>query len=294
MIRTINERLRTNKKIVVEREKSGLSNILFALRSEKGADGKSAFEKHMGRKPNTLKSAMIEKCILDKDPRIDIEPEDFSEEADSTILVRERVRGTKLEGAFKKVKGNIVEESQSTLKILPKTGKSFILSKRDVAKTPDKEKAPQKKKGPKQEKRPKTRKTPTYEFLPNLEEVPNEENRPSCSWQQEMGQATSKGAEKEPPTKICKEENINTEEQRNEEVESNEPKEEEQSEPQTETTSTAPIQGEIKWEMSQARKSKRNKKKPSWLGQNVMVTKIEATSSQDEESLPSVYEIHKS
>ena len=130
MIRTINERSRTNKKIVVEREKSGLSNILLALRSEKGADGKSAFEKHMGRKPNTLKSAMIEKCILDKDPRIDIEPEDFSEEADSTILVRERVRGTKLEGAFKKVKGNIVDESQNTLKNLPKTGKFHRVKER--------------------------------------------------------------------------------------------------------------------------------------------------------------------
>ena len=111
----------------------------------------------MGRKPNTLKSAMIEKCILDKDPRIDIEPEDFSEEADS-ILVRERVRGTKLEGAFKKVKGNIVDESQNTLKILLKTGKSFIVSKRDVAKMSDKEKTPQKKKWSKQEKRPKTTK----------------------------------------------------------------------------------------------------------------------------------------
>ena len=46
---------------------------------------------------------MIKKCILEKDPQIGIEPEDFSEEADSTILVRERVRGTKLESAFKKV-----------------------------------------------------------------------------------------------------------------------------------------------------------------------------------------------
>ena len=55
----------------------------------------------------------------------------------------------------------------------------------------------------------------------------------------------------------------------------------------------APIQGEIKWEMAQTRTSKRNKRKPNWLGQNVMVTKIEATSSQDGESLPSVYEIKK-
>ena len=54
---------------------------------------------------------MIGKCISDKDPRI--EPEDFSEEADSTILVRERVRGTKLEGAFKKVKSNIINETEN-------------------------------------------------------------------------------------------------------------------------------------------------------------------------------------
>ena len=113
--------------------------MLFALRSEKGVDGKSAFEKHMGRKPNTLKSAMIGKCILDKDPKKEIEPEDFSEETDSTILVRERVRGTKLKGAFKKVKGNIINETESTLKTLPKTGKTITVSKRDVAKTPAKD-----------------------------------------------------------------------------------------------------------------------------------------------------------
>ena len=77
-IRTINGRLRTNTKILISKDKSGISNILFALRSEKGPDGKSAFEKQNGRKPNTEKSRTIEKCILDQDPRIEIEPEDFS------------------------------------------------------------------------------------------------------------------------------------------------------------------------------------------------------------------------
>ena len=133
MIRTINERLRTNKKILISKDKNGISNILFALRSEKGPDGKSAFEKQNGRKPNTEKSRMIEKCILEQDPQIEIEPEDFSEEADSTILVRERVRGTKLEGAFKKVKRKILGESSHTITVLPKTGHQVIYSKRDVA-----------------------------------------------------------------------------------------------------------------------------------------------------------------
>ena len=134
-IRTINERLRTNKKIVVEREKSELSNSLLALNFEKRADGKSAFEKHMGRKPNTLKSAMIGKCILERGPLIEIEPEDFSDKADSTSLVRERVRGTKLEGAFRKMRGNIVREAGKTVTILPRSGKSTIVSMREIANT---------------------------------------------------------------------------------------------------------------------------------------------------------------
>ena len=109
-----------------------ISNILFALRTEKVADGKSAFEGQTGRKPNTLKSVMVEKCVLDKDPLIEIDPEDFSE-TDSTILVRERMRGTKLEGAFKKVKGAVEGQSGHTITILPKTGKERTYSKRDVA-----------------------------------------------------------------------------------------------------------------------------------------------------------------
>ena len=48
-IRTINERLRTNKNILVSKDKNGISNFLFALRSEKGIDGKSAFVKQNGR-----------------------------------------------------------------------------------------------------------------------------------------------------------------------------------------------------------------------------------------------------
>ena len=133
MIRTTNESLRTNTKILISKEKSGISNILFALKSGKVPDGKSAFEKPNGRKLNTQKSRMIENCILDQDPRIEIKPEDFSEEADSTVLVRERVRGTKLEGAFNKVKDQVVGQSTNTVTILRKTGKQVVYSKRDVA-----------------------------------------------------------------------------------------------------------------------------------------------------------------
>ena len=123
MIRRINERLRTDKKILVSKDKSGKSNILFALRSEKGNDGKSAFVRKNGKNPNTLKSRIIEKCILEQDPKIRIEPEDFSDAVNSTTLVRERVRGTKLERAFKKVRGKVVNQSSHTISIMPKGSK---------------------------------------------------------------------------------------------------------------------------------------------------------------------------
>ena len=52
-----------------------------------------------------------------------------------------------------------------------------------------------------------------------------------------------------------------------------------------------PVSGTVKWE--KARCSSRISKKPDRRGHNIMVTKIEATSSAEEESLPSVFEIQK-
>ena len=124
MIRTTNERLKTNKIILVSKDTSGISNICFALRSEKGNDGKWAFVRQNGQEPKTLEKQMIEKCNLEQDPKIEIEPEDFSEQADSTTLVRERVRGTKLERAFKMLRGKVVNESGQTITVLPKGSKS--------------------------------------------------------------------------------------------------------------------------------------------------------------------------
>ena len=43
------------------------------------------------------------------------------------------MRGTKLEGVFKKVKGAVVGQSEHTISISPKTGKKVTSSKRDVA-----------------------------------------------------------------------------------------------------------------------------------------------------------------
>ena len=59
MIRTINERLRNHNNIVIEKDTKGISKTLFALRTEKRKDGKSPFEKHTNRKPNTPKKIIL-------------------------------------------------------------------------------------------------------------------------------------------------------------------------------------------------------------------------------------------
>ena len=160
--------MRTNKEIIISTEKEGLPKILFALRSEKGSDGKSAFEKHIGRKPNTPNSRLIEKCHLEKDPAIEIEPEDFSEEADSTIFVRERVRGSKLESVFKKVRGQIVMQSENKITVLPNANKKeTTYSKRDVASG---SKVDNKVKKPKQRNEDKSTKTPKMSEMTNKAE----------------------------------------------------------------------------------------------------------------------------
>ena len=64
MIRTINERLRTNKKIVSGTRKKGIIQYPICTKVRKRVDGKSAFEKHMGRKPNSQKSGMIGKFFF--------------------------------------------------------------------------------------------------------------------------------------------------------------------------------------------------------------------------------------
>ena len=105
---------------------------------------------------------MIENCILENDPQIEIEPEEFSEEADSTILVRVRVRGTKVEDAFKKVKGKTEGESSHTITVLPKAGHQVVYSKWDVA---SREHQASSSKQPSPSKKPKANKAPKREAV---------------------------------------------------------------------------------------------------------------------------------
>ena len=55
LIRTMNERLRTNKEMVIRKDKSRLSEILLALRMNPSATRKSPYQQYTGQEPNTDK-----------------------------------------------------------------------------------------------------------------------------------------------------------------------------------------------------------------------------------------------
>ena len=134
LIRTINEQLRTNEEIVVKRDKSGLSEILFALRKNPSATKRSPYERYTGREPNTIKRIFTnpDRTISDN-PAFPLHEGDFESGQDSTILVRERSRGTKMEGAYQKRKGVLMEQSNHTITFLPAgRSQSTIISKRDI------------------------------------------------------------------------------------------------------------------------------------------------------------------
>ena len=62
---------------------------------------------------------IILKGVLEQDSRATFAASDFEEDTDSTILVRERARGSKLEPAFSKRRGRVPEETEYTITFLP-------------------------------------------------------------------------------------------------------------------------------------------------------------------------------
>ena len=134
LIRTINQRLRTNKEIVAKRDKSGLSEILFALKMNPSRTVKSPFEKYTGLEPNTIKKLMISRAKLISDnPEFPLTETDFDSSQDSTILIKKRSRGSKLEGSFKKRKGVLMEQSNHIITFLPVgSSQPSVFSKRNI------------------------------------------------------------------------------------------------------------------------------------------------------------------
>ena len=135
LTRTINERIRAEKPILTEKGNAEISRLLFALRTTAATNNSSPFDKVFGQKPNTIKNLLIEKpkSCLENDNLLQLSPEDFPKDDDSTILMRNKTRNTKLEGQFAKKKGQIVSESDHTITKATPRGRQ-VISKRDVAK----------------------------------------------------------------------------------------------------------------------------------------------------------------
>ena len=67
---------------------------------------RSPYECYTGQEPNTIKRLETnKKQFISETPEVELAGEDFESGQDSTIMVRERTRRSKLEGAFKKRKG---------------------------------------------------------------------------------------------------------------------------------------------------------------------------------------------
>ena len=91
-----------------------------------------------GRKLNTVKSNTVDKIkgVSEVDPGLKFTTSDFEEEVDSAKMMRERTRGSKLEGQLRTRPGKVIKETAHTIIFLPKGGKKEVVySKQDVAKT---------------------------------------------------------------------------------------------------------------------------------------------------------------
>ena len=85
------------------------------------AKGKSAYRKYTGKEPHTIKKLVVNsfRKISDQpQPVIQLSDTDFKSGQDSTIMVGEQTRGTKLEGSYKRRKAVLLEQSNHTITFL--------------------------------------------------------------------------------------------------------------------------------------------------------------------------------
>ena len=163
LIRTVNERLRANPEILVEKQNKLFYQLVSALRISKGKDGMSPFERHTGWKPNTVTSIIVKlykelnNLEYDKSGEMD-RLEDFPRDDDSMIFVRERQRKGKLAGLCKKRRGRVTKETEHTVHFAPEGKAEVTLSKREVTRAP---KAVRKQKHPTKTKQYAMRETET-------------------------------------------------------------------------------------------------------------------------------------
>ena len=112
--------------------------MLHALRGAKRPNKPCPAEQHSNRKITTVRDNIITNpnknyTVLDNDNNFQLEMSDFPGEQDSEILVRERARGIKLDGPYKKKKCTITNETDHTITISSKKRQPTIYSKRYAA-----------------------------------------------------------------------------------------------------------------------------------------------------------------
>ena len=140
IIGTITERLRTNKKVVLEKEITGLSENLYALRSAPRKDNFSLAELHFSREQITVKDIITTKpkyySVSELEDEIKLEMCDFPADQYLELLVRKRVRGTKLENLYKRQNGTVTKETPHT-SALKESNKinAKVFSNREIARS---------------------------------------------------------------------------------------------------------------------------------------------------------------
>ena len=100
--RCIRSTTTTNKRIVLERDKSGLSEILFSLHTARGHNDQSPAEMQMGR-PHKIIGDLLKSStasIPEYNSKFQLELNELPHDADFTMLVRERAFGSKYEPVF--------------------------------------------------------------------------------------------------------------------------------------------------------------------------------------------------
>ena len=293
LIRTLNERLRADKTIVTEKGNTGLARLLFALRTAATTNKDSPFELVFGRKPNTIKEIITEipKTCLETEDALQLTPEDFPKDDDSTIFLRDKTKNTKLEGQFKKRHGNIMAESSHTITLENERGRQ-VIAKRDIAKQRSKSHNPK-------TKTQKTKGGNSHSLERKIAALKNAEEREEMELNKPLKTFIKKKEDKnttqktKSPRKQAKPKKLlaglperNNPPETTEQIESSSDEEEEQTlwqetaiKQNTETTEEKQSPPDTSSNVS--RQSQRTKRKPNWFGQNVMVTKVDEKDSED-------------
>ena len=229
-----------------------------------------------------MKKILIEKPkhCLENDSALQLSPEDFQKDTDSTILMRNRTKNTKLESHFKQRKGRIVSESDHTITMDSKRGRQ-IISERDIAKETQKSISH----SPKTTRQRGDSKSLERKIAALKEAERTMKNTPINKQKVTATTSTSEHRSPRKQAKPCRSLAGLPEKQREniEILDEEEPEPENKQNNKNEREENKPTTSTPKNMDTTTRSSQRTKKKPNWYGQNVMVQKVEKQPEGEED-----------